>query len=120
MFDYRADVLLWVKDAAGRYPYPNRLSDEELVEELRAVDKLRKGKGLQEARTDVLTWLSEGFGVTSLVRSLDNFTLAANLAITAHPNSARAFLAGRLCYLSAAIATASPNYVSAEAAFRSV
>jgi len=78
-----------VNNRISPIPTPNRPSDEELVEELRTVDKLQKGKGLQEARRDVLSSLSEGFGVTSLVRSSDNFTRAANLARGSDPACSR-------------------------------
>lgn len=96
-----------------------RIGDEQLVQELQAVDKEFRNKGLQEARLDILSSLSEGFGSPSAVRTLGAFCRLAADAVSYHPNSKAARAAGRLAYLAAAIACESLDYVSVGAAFRS-
>lgn len=98
--------------------YPNRISDEELVHELQVADAEFRNKKLQEARVDILSALSEGFGAPSAVRALEGFGRLASAAITYHPDSKAARSSGRLAYLAAGIACESLDYVSVGAAFR--
>jgi hypothetical protein len=100
--------------------FSDRLSDEQIVAELQSVDKSRKDKILQSSRKEILSSLSEGMGSSGVVRSLGSFGDMANLTVTAYPKSSSALNAGRLAYLSAAIACACLDYVSVEAAFRSI
>lgn len=100
--------------------FPDRISDEELIVILQSVDKGQRDRHLQDVRRETLASLSAGFGISSVVRSLEVFTHMADMAVEAHPGSDRALAAGRLCYLSAAITCASLDYVSVGAAFRSV
>ena len=97
-----------------------RLTDEELVAQLRAVDKARKNNELISLRKDILNCLSDDFGVKSTVRALECFSQLANSTVASHPRSDAAVCAGRLAYLAAAIACQSLDYVSVEAAFRSM
>jgi hypothetical protein len=99
--------------------FPSRITDEELVETLQAVDKNRKDKILQLGRKELLASLSSGFGASALVRALGSFSDMAGLTVSAYPGSIGAAAAGRLTYLSAAIACACLDYVSVDAAFRS-
>lgn len=100
--------------------YPDRIGDEDLVQELQSVDKEFRSKNLQEARIDVLSSLSEGFGAPSAVRALEGFARLASAVVSYHPDSRAARAAGRLCYLAAAIACESLDYVSVGAAFRTI
>lgn len=100
--------------------YPNRIGDEQLTLELQDVDKSFRNKHLQEARIDILSALSEGFGAPSAVRALEGFSKLAAAAVSYHPDSNAARAAGRLSYLAAAIACESLDYVSVKAAFRTI
>lgn len=100
--------------------YANRIGDEQLIQELRAVDKDFRNKELQEARIDILSALSEGFGAPSAVRALEGFGRLAASAVSYHPDSKAARAAGRLAYLAAAITCESLDYVSVGAAFRTM
>jgi len=100
--------------------YAERIGDEQLIQELQAVDKEFRRKELQEARIDILSALSEGFGASSAVRALEGFGRLAAAAVSYHPNSNAARAAGRLAYLAAAIACESLDYVSVGAAFRTM
>ena len=100
--------------------FPGRMTDEELVDSLQVVDKNRKDKILQSCRKDILASLSSGFGASAVVRALGSFSDMASLTVSAHPGSDSAAGAGRLAYLSAAIACACLDYVSVDAAFRSI
>ncbi len=100
--------------------FPERLTDEELVAMLREVDKGRRERELQEARKEIIGSLSDGFGASSVVRSLESFSRLGGAAVSAHPGSVGAVAAGRLAYLAAAITCQSLDYVSVAAAFRSV
>mgnify|MGYP001603490714 CR=1 FL=1 len=98
--------------------FPDRIGDEQLVAELQAIDKEFRNKDLQDARFDILSALSEGFGAPSAVRALEAFARLASAVVGYHPDSAAARAAGRLSYLAAAIACESLDYVSVGAAFR--
>ena len=100
--------------------YPERMGDEQLIAELQAVDKSFRNKSLQDARFDILSALSEGFGAPSAVRALEGFSRLATAAATYHPDSQAARSAGRLAYLAGAIACQSLDYVSVGAAFRTM
>src|SRR5205807_1397539 len=100
--------------------YKDRIGDEQLIEELQLVDKEFRNKNLIEARLDILSALSEGFGAPSAVRGLEAFARLAAAAVSYHPDSMAARAAGRLAYLAAAIACESLDYVSVGAAFRSL
>jgi hypothetical protein len=100
--------------------YSDRISDEQLILELQAVDKEFRNKNLQEARIDILSALSEGFGAPSAVRALEGFSRLASAATSYHPDSKAARAAGRLAYLAAAIVCESLDYVSIGAAFRTM
>jgi hypothetical protein len=100
--------------------YPERMDDEQLIAELQAVDKGFRNKNLQDARFDILSSLSEGFGAPSAVRALEGFSRLATAAVAYHPDSQAARSAGRLAYLAGAIACQSLDYVSVGAAFRSI
>lgn len=100
--------------------YPERMGDEQLIAELQRVDKGFRNKNLQEARVDILSALSEGFGAPSAVRALEGFSRLAAAAIAYHPDSQAARSAGRLAYLAGALVCQSLDYVSVGAAFRSI
>lgn len=100
--------------------YPERMGDEQLIAELQAVDKGFRNKNLQEARFDILSSLSEGFGAPSAVRALEGFSRLATAAVAYHPDSHAARSAGRLAYLAGAIVCQSLDYVSVGAAFRTI
>jgi len=100
--------------------YPERIGDEQLVQELQAVDKEARSKLLQEARNDILSSLSEGFGPPSAVRALEGFGRLAESVVSYHPDSKAARAAARLAYLAAAIACESLDFVSVGAAFRTL
>lgn len=97
-----------------------RISDEQLIEILKSIDKDFRNRALQDARVDVLSALSDGFGVSSAVRSLENFSQLAGVVVANRPGSNAARAAGRLSYLAAAIACISLDYVSVGAAFRPI
>ena len=94
--------------------YTDRLSDEELVNHLKAADDSLRGRALQDTRDGILGSLSEGFGTRSACRALELFASAASSAVSFHPNSDSARSAGRLSYLAAAIVCVSLDYVSKE------
>lgn len=100
--------------------YPERMGDEQLIAELQRVDKGFRNKNLQEARVDILSALSEGFGAPSAVRALEGFSRLAAAAIAYHPDSQAARSAGRLAYLAGALVCQSLDYVSVGAAFRTM
>jgi len=100
--------------------YVDRISDEQMFDELQSVDKEFRNKNFQNARLDILSALSDGFGAASTVRALGAFGRLANAAVSYHPDSAASRAAGRLAYLAAAISCESVDYVSVGAAFRTM
>ena len=95
----------------------NRLHDEALNAEVRAVDFDLKGQDLQTERKNLLSSLTVGFGTKSIVTALGSFARLAKFSVNSHPDSRTARASGRLAYLAAAIACASLDYLSREAAF---
>ncbi|MEP2735820.1 MAG: hypothetical protein ABJP34_05935 [Erythrobacter sp.] len=100
--------------------YPERISDEQLINELKAADQQTRTKDFQNARFDILSSLADGFGAASAVRAIEEFGRLAKTVIHQHANSPSSKAAGRLAYLAGAIACQSLDYVSVGAAFRSL
>ena len=98
--------------------YTDRIADEKFLQEIKSVDDESRNRDLQDARFDILSALSEGFGAPSAVRALEGFSRLASVAVSYHPDSKATRAAGRLAYLAAAIACESLDYVSVDAAFR--
>lgn len=105
--------------ASHSVAFPGRLTDEELEKLLSKVDANFRTKSMSEARSDILTSLSDGFGSSSLVRSLEAFGRLSSNAVSYHPNSMAARASGRLAFLAASIVCQSLDFVSVGAAFRS-
>lgn len=97
----------------------NRISDEELLRELKDADLLIKGKQLQNIRLDIIMAVAQGFGAGTIVRALEIFSNISAIVISHHPNSPIVRVAARLCYLAAALVCISVDYVSVSRAFRS-
>lgn len=100
--------------------FAERLTDEDLVELLASIDSQRKDRQLIETRRTILGTLADGLGPSSVVSALSAFSSTANSAVLAFPGSSGAEAAVRLAYLAAAIACAGLDYISVEAAFRSL
>ncbi len=98
--------------------YPQRITDEQLISNLKAIDDDLRGKYLQNSRDQILSSLSEGFGARSAVKALESFSRLATSAISYRPNSPAAIASGRLAYLAGAIVCQSLDFVSVDAAFR--
>ncbi len=95
-----------------------RLSDEQLLEKIRVVEASAMTRRLQDARSDILSALAEGFGDKSSVRSLEAFSNLADLAVKSRPDSEQACLAVRLAYLAASVLCVSLDYVSVQSALK--
>ena len=95
--------------------YKERLSDEELSEQLAARDESIGDRFLRDTKDAILSSLTDGFGARSACRALELFGKAALRASSVPPNSDCARVASRLAYLAAAIACVSLDYVSREA-----
>lgn len=98
--------------------YPSRMTDEELVTNLRSVDLDLRAKYFLNSRDQILSSLSDGFGARSAVKALEVFSRLATTAVSYRPNSPAAIASGRLAYLAAAIVCQSLDFVSVDAAFR--
>lgn len=105
--------------ASEKVYMPERLTDEELAELVRSVDKSRRNKEFQTQLHDVKSAIVERFGESAAVRAIDSVSYFANAAITAHPNSEPARIAGRLTYFSTSLVAVSLDFVGVEAPFRS-
>lgn len=99
---------------------PERLTDEELNQIVRSVDKSRKNKEFQICLFEAKSSVVEGFGVRGTVRALDSLSYFAKATTSAHPGSEPATVAGRLTYFCAALVGTNLDYVSVEAPFRSI
>lgn len=98
--------------------YPERMTDEQLISNLRTIDQDLRGKYFLNSRDFILSSLSDGFGARSAVKALEIFGKLATTAISYRPNSPAAIASGRLAYLAGAIVCQSLDFVSVDAAFR--
>jgi len=99
--------------------FEERITDEQLFEHVRQLDKQRRNKEVQSSLNDLKTSALIGLGPNSLVRSLEAFEYFVRKCVEAHPNSDSARLFGRLTYLSAAFIAFNLDFIGAEASFRS-
>jgi len=97
-----------------------RLSDEQLLEKVRRIEAVALTRRLQDARLDILSSLSDGFGGSSSVRALEAFANLTDLAVKSHPESEQARMAARLAFLAASILCVSLDYVSVQGALRPI
>lgn len=100
--------------------YEDRISDEQLLEDFRAVDDRNRVRMLQNERTGMLAALLTRLGPYSAVCALEVFRRLSTKVVSSHPGSSSAVATARLSYLAAAIAAVSLDYVSVRAAFRSL
>ena len=100
--------------------FEDRVSDENLSQFLKDADEEVKSKTLQAEKAELLSVVAQDFGASSLVQALGSFQRVTNYILSARPDSDQVIGAGRLMYLSAAIVCESLDFVSAEAAFKSV
>lgn len=98
--------------------FNDRLTEEQLSNNIRQIDKQRRNKQIQTSLQDLKSSPIFGLGASSLVRCLEAFEFFARNAVEAHPNSDAARIFGRLSYLSASFIAFNLDYIGAEASFR--
>ena len=106
--------------AGGKKGGSDRVFDEELWKEVRAVDENRRNKKLQAHFEDAKASLIENFGAGTVVRSLEAVRYFASEVVAAHPGSPAARVAGRLTYISAALVAIGLDGVRLDATFGSL
>ncbi|MEL6857417.1 MAG: hypothetical protein AAFO74_03460 [Pseudomonadota bacterium] len=95
-----------------------RITEEALTSQFSDIDRARGPKILQGLYETSKSSLADRFGIQSANHCLDCALRSAELSIRAHPNSEQAISITRLTYLLAAMAAASYDFASAEAALR--
>jgi hypothetical protein len=98
--------------------YPDRISEEDLIAKIGAIDRLRRNKDFQLQYHDVKLSLIENFGASTINRALESFAALSRAAVTAHPESAAAEVALRLSYFAAAIVGLALDYINSVVSFR--
>jgi hypothetical protein len=98
--------------------FKERITDEQLLAEIKLADDEAKSKVLQQIKHRILETVTSGFGRLSLVASLGLFAEVARYVLNARSGSKQASAGGRLLYLSAAIACISLDYLNSEVAFK--
>jgi hypothetical protein len=98
----------------------NRITEEALNREIADVDNARNSHNFRDKIDEVRCSVADRFGPSCANTALDGFRLFAREAVSAHPDSPAARVAGRLCYLSAGIAAAAFDFASADHALRPV
>lgn len=96
----------------------NRLSEEDLVTQLAALDRARGSKNIQDLYESGKSSLADRFGIQSANFCLDATLMAADWAVRSHPNSPQAGTLVRMTYSLASMCAASFDYASAETALR--
>lgn len=106
--------------AGGKDSDSERIVDEELWQQVRAIDEGRKNKSFQSHLEDAKASVLESFGASTIVRSLEAVRYFATETVSAHPGSQAAEVAGRLTYFSAALVAIGLDGVRLDATFGSL
>ncbi|MFF9385853.1 hypothetical protein ACF1A3_35895, partial [Streptomyces globisporus] len=96
----------------------HRLSDEELDVVFRESDKGRGSDYFSSSFSEIKSTIGDRFGAAGANACLAYAQNLAKECVSAHPRSNSAVAAGRLVYLSAAIAAVSLDFYAAEVALR--
>jgi hypothetical protein len=100
--------------------YPDRITEEDFLGRLTAIDKQRRNKECQLQYHDLKHALIENFGAGTLNRALEAFAQLASMVVTAHPGTDAAEVAVRLAYVAAAFAALCLDYIGSEVSFRTL
>ena len=99
--------------------YSDRLTEEELQNLIKSVDKSRRTKDTFDNYNELKGYVATHFGAPLINIALDSFALSARNCLTAHKDSAAAKVNGRLAYLSASLTAAALDFVGVEDPFKS-
>lgn len=102
-----------------RVLFPDRLSEEDLDKQIKAVDRGRRNKEIQNRYFDLKASLIDSFGPGTVNRSLDHFIGFARTLVASHPNSSAAEVALRLAYIAASIVAVALDFALAKVPFKS-
>lgn len=101
--------------------FQERLTEDEFESLISSVDKSRrKGKELSKIYRSLKTSLIEKFGIGSLNRALEFFSVIVNNLIVSHPNSEAANIYTRLTYFASSIIAISIDFCLSKVAFRTI
>ena len=98
----------------------NRLSDEEFLAIVDALDKQRGGRVYRDHFGGVKSAVGDRFGASSANHALDVFQILCAEVIKSHPGSDAAKMLTRLCYYAGALVAAALDFASADSALRPV
>ncbi len=98
----------------------NRMTEEEFIGEIADIDNARNGRVFRDKIAEVKSSVADRFGPSCANTAIEGFKFFARETVNAHPASAAARGAGRLSYLSAAIAAAAFDFASADTALRPI
>jgi hypothetical protein len=101
-----------------RVVYPDRISEENLMQKIATTDRSRRNKHFQLQYHDIKLSLIENFGAGTINRALESFAVLSGSGVTAHPNSAASEIALRLTYFAAAIVAVAIDYINSAVSFR--
>jgi hypothetical protein len=99
--------------------FPNRLTEEELDDRIKAIDKNRRSKTFQIAYHQLKCSLLDNFGPGTVNRSLDHFGRFSAALTESHPNSAAAEVLMRLCLIAASFSSVSLDACLSKVSFKS-
>ncbi|KAB7783534.1 hypothetical protein F8B43_4096 [Methylorubrum populi] len=121
----RAHSILWLDGAdiqrmkdSPELNFNHRLSDEELDASLREADNKRGSDYFRTMLSDIKSTIGDRFGAAGANACLAFAQNVAKECISSHPRSNGAIAAGRLVYMSAAIAAIALDFYAAEVALR--
>lgn len=98
--------------------FPDRLTEEELLDSIISVDSARQSKIFRDGYENIKSSVAVRFGPACANRALEEGKSFCHESVAAHPNTATARLAGRLAYLAASIAAAALDFAAADTALR--
>jgi hypothetical protein len=98
--------------------FPERLSEEQFIDKIKSIDKIRRNKNIEAVFHDIKASLLDQFGPATVNRSLEYFSFCAEQLTLVHLNSNSAEVFVRLSYLSAAIVALSLDFIGSEISFR--
>lgn len=99
--------------------FSDRLSEESFDNLIKAVDKGRRNKNLQNSYHDLKAALIDEFGASTVNRALEHFSSFSRFIASSHPGNSAAEAGLRLSYLAASITAIALDFSLAKIPFKS-
>ncbi|WP_171230069.1 hypothetical protein [Ruegeria sp. HKCCA4008] len=98
---------------------PNRISEEDLQTKIKALDRSRRNKEVQNSYADLKAALIDNFGGGTVNRALEHVADFSDALVSCHPQSSSAEINLRLLYIAASFSAIALDYALTKVSFKS-